>query len=101
MAELRRDVSKRAFVRDMQRYVPGVRAMTSRSGRTGSRGTAPDGDLVDDFLIVGHRAMMHVLNLGRIGAAPRARAPRRDHLVFVLIVIVRVAPDVTNQRSRP
>jgi len=62
--ELRRDVSKRAFVRDMQRYVPGVRADDVTFGPTGIRAQAlaPDGNLVDDFLIVGTDRMMHVLN---------------------------------------
>ena len=62
--ELRRDVSKRAFVRDMQRYVPGVRADDVTFGPTGIRAQAlaPDGHLVDDFLIVGTDRMMHVLN---------------------------------------
>ena len=63
-AELHRDVSKRAFVRDMQRYVPGVRADDVTFGPTGIRAQAlaPDGNLVDDFLIVGTERMMHVLN---------------------------------------
>ena len=63
-AELRRDVSKRAFVRDMQRYVPGVRADDVTFGPTGIRAQAlgRDGKLVDDFLIVGTDRMMHVLN---------------------------------------
>jgi (S)-2-hydroxyglutarate dehydrogenase len=63
-AELHRDLSKRAFVRDMQRYVPGVRADDVTFGPTGIRAQAlaPDGNLVDDFLIVGTERMMHVLN---------------------------------------
>ncbi len=62
--ELHRDLSKRAFVRDMQRYVPGVRADDVTFGPTGIRAQAlaPDGNLVDDFLIVGTERMMHVLN---------------------------------------
>ncbi len=62
--ELRRDISKRAFVRDMQRYVPGVRAEDVTFGPTGIRAQAlaRDGTLVDDFLIVGTERMMHVLN---------------------------------------
>ena len=61
---MRRDVSKRAFVRDMQRYVPGVRADDVTFGPTGIRAQAlgRDGTLVDDFLIVGTDRMMHVLN---------------------------------------
>jgi (S)-2-hydroxyglutarate dehydrogenase len=64
MAELHRDVSKRAFVRDMQRYVPDVGADDVTFGPTGIRAQAlaPDGNLVDDFLIVGTERMMHVLN---------------------------------------
>jgi L-2-hydroxyglutarate oxidase LhgO len=63
-AEVHRDVSKRAFVRDMQRYVPSVRADDVTFGPTGIRAQAlgRDGTLVDDFLIVGTERMMHVLN---------------------------------------
>jgi L-2-hydroxyglutarate oxidase LhgO len=63
-AELWRDVSKRAFVRDMQRYVPGVRGDDVSFGPTGIRAQAlaRDGRLVDDFLILGSERMMHVLN---------------------------------------
>ena len=62
--ELRRDLSKSAFVRDMQRYVPEVRADDVTFGPTGIRAQAlaPDGRLVDDFLIVGTPRVMHVLN---------------------------------------
>ncbi len=62
--ELWRDLSKRAFVRDMQRYVPGVAADDVVFGPTGIRAQAlgRDGRLVDDFLIVGSNRMMHVLN---------------------------------------
>jgi len=63
-AELHRDFSKRAFVRDMQRYVPTVRGDDVTFGPTGIRAQAlgRDGKLVDDFLIVGTDRMMHVLN---------------------------------------
>jgi L-2-hydroxyglutarate oxidase len=62
--EVWRDVSKRAFVRDMQRYVPDVRGDDVSFGPTGIRAQAlaRDGRLVDDFLIVGSERMMHVLN---------------------------------------
>jgi (S)-2-hydroxyglutarate dehydrogenase len=63
-AEAWRDVSKRAFVRDMQRYVPAIRETDATFGPTGIRAQAmtPDGRLVDDFLIEGGGRMMHVLN---------------------------------------
>ncbi len=62
--ELWRDLSKAAFVRDMQRYVPAVLADDVVFGPTGIRAQAlgRDGRLVDDFLIVGSQRMMHVLN---------------------------------------
>ena len=63
-AELWRDLSTGAFVRDMQRYVPDVRRADVSFGPTGIRAQAlaRDGRLVDDFLIVGSERMMHVLN---------------------------------------
>jgi (S)-2-hydroxyglutarate dehydrogenase len=63
-AEVWRDVSKRAFVKDMQRYVPGVRRADVRFGPSGIRAQAmsPDGSLPDDFLIIGSPRAMHVVN---------------------------------------
>lgn len=65
-----RDFSKRAFVRDMQRYVPAVRSSDATFGPSGIRAQAmtPDGTLVDDFLIEGGSRMMHVLNAPSPGA---------------------------------
>lgn len=63
-AELWRDLSKKAFVTEMQRYVPEVGAADITFGPTGIRAQAmtPAGDLLDDFLIAGAPRMMHVLN---------------------------------------
>jgi len=63
-AELWRDVSKRAFVSDMQRYVPRVRGTDVEFGPSGIRAQAmsPDGGLPDDFVILGSPRTMHVLN---------------------------------------
>jgi (S)-2-hydroxyglutarate dehydrogenase len=63
-AELWRDLSKRAFVRDMQRYVPAVGADDVEFGPTGIRAQAlgRDGRLVDDFVIVSERRAVHVVN---------------------------------------
>lgn len=63
-AELWRDLSKRAFVRDIQRYVPEVRAGDVRFGPTGIRAQAlgRDGRLVDDFVIEGSGRVLHVVN---------------------------------------
>ena len=62
--EVWRDLSKKAFVADMQRYVPSVTAADAVFGPSGVRAQAmrPDGSLVDDFLIEGGARMMHVLN---------------------------------------
>ncbi|HVC86222.1 MAG TPA: L-2-hydroxyglutarate oxidase [Gaiellaceae bacterium] len=63
-AEAWRDVSKRAFVRDLQRYVPRVGAADVTFGPTGIRGQAlgPGGRLADDFVLGGSGRVIHVVN---------------------------------------
>ncbi len=63
-AELWRDVVKPAFVRDMQRYLPDVRASDVVFGPSGVRGQAlaRDGSLADDFLLESAPGVLHVLN---------------------------------------
>ncbi len=62
--ELYRSLSTRAFVRALQRLVPGVRPADVRRGGAGVRAQAvtPDGALVDDFRIVATAGAIHVLN---------------------------------------
>jgi L-2-hydroxyglutarate oxidase LhgO len=59
-----RDVSKRAFVRELQRYVPDLRSDQLRFGPSGVRAQAlrRDGTLVDDFYLAGSGRVLHVLN---------------------------------------
>jgi L-2-hydroxyglutarate oxidase LhgO len=59
-----RDVSKRAFVRELQRYVPSVQSEQLVFGPSGVRAQAlqPDGAMVDDFRILADAESMHVLN---------------------------------------
>lgn len=63
-AELWRDVVKRAYVRDMQRYVPAVTADDVEFGPSGIRAQAlgRDGKLVDDFVLERTGRQLHVLN---------------------------------------
>jgi (S)-2-hydroxyglutarate dehydrogenase len=63
-AELWRDLSKAAFVRDMRRYVPAVRGSEVTFGPSGIRAQAlaRDGTLLDDFLIAGSPRAMHLVN---------------------------------------
>jgi L-2-hydroxyglutarate oxidase LhgO len=63
-AEFVRDVVKPAFVRDMQRYLPEIRAEDVTFGPSGVRGQAlsRDGSLADDFLLDGDVHTLHVLN---------------------------------------
>ena len=64
VGEMYRSLSKRAFVRALQKLVPEVRPPMLRRGRAGVRAQAvrPDGRLVDDFLIERSRRMIHVIN---------------------------------------
>jgi L-2-hydroxyglutarate oxidase LhgO len=63
-AEVWRDLSKRAFVRDIQRYVPAVSDEDVRFGPSGIRAQALgcDGRLLDDFVIEGSGPIVHVVN---------------------------------------
>lgn len=62
--EMRRSASKSAFVRALQRLVPEVRGEHLAPAPAGVRAQAvrPDGNIVDDFLIVETDRMLHVLN---------------------------------------
>ena len=64
VSEVWRDVIKRAFVRDLQRYVPDVRADDLIWGPSGVRAQAvgADGALVDDFTLVTGPSSLHVVN---------------------------------------
>jgi L-2-hydroxyglutarate oxidase len=63
-AEMWRDVSKRAFLRALQRYVPALRSEHLRFGPSGVRAQAvdPDGTLVDDFRLGGDDRTLTVRN---------------------------------------
>jgi L-2-hydroxyglutarate oxidase LhgO len=63
-AEVWRDLVKRAFVKELQRYVPSVTARQLSFGPSGVRAQAlaPDGGMVDDFLLHQDGASLHVLN---------------------------------------
>ncbi|MGH3655702.1 MAG: L-2-hydroxyglutarate oxidase [Micromonosporaceae bacterium] len=62
--ELSRSVSPRRFARHLARLVPGLTAEDLQPAPAGVRAqaVAPDGTLVDDFLIVGTPRQLHVLN---------------------------------------
>jgi L-2-hydroxyglutarate oxidase LhgO len=63
-AEMWRDVSKRAFLRALRRYVPALRSEHLRFGPSGVRAQAvdPDGTLVDDFRLGGDDRALTVRN---------------------------------------
>jgi L-2-hydroxyglutarate oxidase len=63
-AEMWRDISKRAFLADMRRYVPDIRSDQIVFGPSGVRAQAldPNGTLVDDFRLGGSRHVLHVRN---------------------------------------
>ena len=62
--EMYRSVSKRAFLRALQRLVPALEEQDLRPGGSGVRAQAvtPDGSLVDDFRITETPNAIHVLN---------------------------------------
>jgi L-2-hydroxyglutarate oxidase len=63
-AEMWRDLSKRAYVRQMQRYLPAIRGDQVRFGPSGVRAQAVtrDGTLIDDFSLGGRGRLLHVRN---------------------------------------
>ena len=62
--EIWRDLMKPAFLADMRRYVPAIRASDVRFGPSGIRAQclSRSGVLVDDFLIEESAGIIHVLN---------------------------------------
>jgi L-2-hydroxyglutarate oxidase len=64
LGELWRSISKRAFVKALQRMVPEIRVEHLHSAPAGVRAQAlaPDGSLVDDFSIVENERILNVLN---------------------------------------
>jgi len=63
-AEIWRDLVKPAFVAEMRRYVPTIELRDVVFGPSGVRAQclAPDGSLVDDFLVRESPRMLHLLN---------------------------------------
>jgi L-2-hydroxyglutarate oxidase len=64
LGEMWRSVSKKAFVRALQRLVPDIRAEHLQPAPAGVRAQAVrrDGSMVDDFLFVESERVLHVLN---------------------------------------
>ncbi|HEX7614419.1 MAG TPA: L-2-hydroxyglutarate oxidase [Thermoanaerobaculia bacterium] len=64
LGELHRSFSKRAFVKALQKLMSDIRAEDLAPGGTGVRAQAlrPDGSLGDDFILVPHGRIVHVLN---------------------------------------
>lgn len=65
LGEWHRSLSKRAFVRALQRLLPEITENDLVPGGSGVRAQAlkPDGALVDDFQFVPSRKVLHVLNV--------------------------------------
>ena len=64
VTETWRDLSKRAYVRELQRYLPAIRGDQVRFGPSGVRAQALayDGTIVDDFSLGGSGRLLHVRN---------------------------------------
>jgi len=64
IGEMWRSVNKAAFVRELQRLVPGVRAdmLTAAPAGVRAQSLGNDGTLVDDFVVEEHDRIVNVLN---------------------------------------
>ncbi len=64
LEEMYRDFSKRAFLKALQRYLPDLRLSDLLAGPSGVRAQAlaPDGVLVDDFMVNHENGTLHVRN---------------------------------------
>ncbi|ACF12689.1 2-hydroxyglutarate dehydrogenase [Chloroherpeton thalassium ATCC 35110] len=64
LAEFRRSFSKSQFLKSLQRLIPEIRIEHLESAPAGVRAqaVAPDGKMLDDFLIYETRHIIHVLN---------------------------------------
>jgi L-2-hydroxyglutarate oxidase len=64
VGEMHRSISKRAFVKALQHLVPEIQAGQLEAADAGIRAqaVAPDGKLIDDFLIARRPGQLHVLN---------------------------------------
>ena len=70
LAEIWRDISKGAFLRQVQRYLPELRSEQLVFGPSGVRAQAlrRDGTLLDDFDLAGSERILHVRNAPSPGA---------------------------------
>jgi L-2-hydroxyglutarate oxidase len=89
--EMVRSVSKRAFVKSLQRLIPEVTDDDLSPTRSGVRAQAlmPDGKLADDFLIVKGKNSMHVCN---------APSPAATASLEIGRFIANQVPEVTSAR---
>src|SRR5690606_36236960 len=64
LSELYRSFSRSAFLRNLQTLVPSLTDADIRPAPSGVRAMAltPNGDIVDDFMILRHGREVHVLN---------------------------------------
>jgi (S)-2-hydroxyglutarate dehydrogenase len=92
LEEMHRSLSKRAFVRSLQKLIPEIRAADLLPGEAGVRAQAlrPDGGLVDDFLIVSSASGIHVCN---------APSPAATASLAIGQVVVEQIPEFAIDRS--
>jgi L-2-hydroxyglutarate oxidase len=78
-AEIWRDIVKRAFVKELQRYVPAVESKHLVFGPSGVRAqaVASDGGMVDDFKLATSATSVHVLNAPSPAATAALAIARR------------------------
>jgi L-2-hydroxyglutarate oxidase len=94
LQEIHRSLSKRVFVRDLQRLIPELTAHDLVPAKAGVRAQAlsPQGELLSDFLLVPGHNSMHVCN----APSPAATASLEiGHAVVAQLPPLRSAPTVS------
>jgi len=88
LAEARRSLNKRAFVKETRRLVPGISGRHLRPAPSGVRAQAVDrsGKLLGDFLVLESERMIHVLN----APSPAATASLAigDHIAALAVKVI-------------
>lgn len=101
IAEYKRSLSRKLFLQDVQRLVPGVRLEDLAKAGAGVRAqaVARDGSIIDDFFIEATDNSIHVVNAPSPGAT--ASLAIGDHLASLTMAALEGRPSGTSSSNPP